>query len=276
MAGRGGGQAGCRHHRNGAGNDLSAARCARRRHPGVPRDGTGDGGADRRAPEGAGAGTRDGRALASATIALTQAVENARGKLAEAAELAARRDGEGSAAARALTEGVAALKAQGEALDKRLSAAGKQTAAAAEGMHEMKQAATVLESRLRTLGKDIVGVSRRLRWRPWLMGLAIGAASFVFFVLGAVLPREIDVVSSGDPRLEWNDYVVEHYAPLVGNCASKARLEDRLIACRLEIEPSLDVTVPFYPGGTVRAEPSEGEFDPTTGGRGAWSPPSRA
>ena len=96
-------------------------------------------------------------ALASATTALTQAVEDARGTLAEAAELAARRDGEGSAAARALTEGADALKAQGEALDKRLSTTDKQTAAAPEDMHEMKQAATVLESRLRTLGKDIVG-----------------------------------------------------------------------------------------------------------------------
>ena len=78
-----------------------------------------------------------------------------------------------------------------------------------------------------------------------------------------MLQRETDVVSFGDPRHEWNDYVVEHYAPLLGICASKARLEDRLIGCRLEIEPSLDVTVPFYPGGTVKAETSEGEFDPT-------------
>ena len=99
--------------------------------------------------------------------------------------------------------------------------------------------------------------------RSWLTGLAIGSASFVFFVPGAVLQRETDVVSFGDPRHEWNDYVVEHYAPLLGVCASKARLEDRLIGCRLEIEPSLDVTVPFHPGGTATAAPSEGEFDPT-------------
>jgi len=92
-----------------------------------------------------------------------------------------------------------------------------------------------------------VGPGERQRWRPWLTGLAIGSASFVFFVLGAVLQRETDVVSFGDPRHEWNDYVVERYAPLLGVCASKARLEDRLIGCRLEIEPSLDVTVPFYP-----------------------------
>ena len=95
-----------------------------------------------------------------------------------------------------------------------------------------------------------------------MTGLAIGAASFVFFVLGVVLQRETDVVSFGDPRHEWNEHVVEHFAPLLAACATKARLEDRLIGCRLEIKPSLDVTVPFYPGGTARTEPSEGSSIP--------------
>ena len=202
-------------------------------------------------------------ALARETAALKQAVENAHGALAEAAELAKRQDGQASAGARALAEGAVALKAQGTALDKRLRATGKQAEAAAEGMKEMKQTAMALDSRLRTHAEEVLRAARRQRWHPWLTGLAIGAASFVFFVVGAVLQRETDVVSFGDPRHEWNDHVVEHYAPLLGICASKARLEDRLIGCRLEIEPSLDVTVPFYPGGTVRAEPSEGEFDPT-------------
>ena len=65
-------------------------------------------------------------ALAREMAALTQAVEDARGALAKAAELAARRDGQASAGARALAEGAAALKTQGEALDKRLRAAGRQ------------------------------------------------------------------------------------------------------------------------------------------------------
>ena len=215
-------------------------------------------------------------ALARETAALTQAVEDARGALAKAAELAARPDG-AAEAARTLAESVAALKAQGEALDKRLRAAGtqaqanarqaKETAghaeAAAQGMTELKGAATALDSRLRTHAEVILRIADRHRWRPWLVGLSLAAASFVFLVVGVVLQRATDVASLGDPHHEWNDYVVEHYAPLLGICASKARLEDRLIACRLEIEPSLDVTVPFYPGGTVRVEPSEGEFDPT-------------
>ena len=53
-------------------------------------------------------------ALARQTAALTQAVEDARGALAKAAELAARRDGQASAGARALAEGAVALKSQGE------------------------------------------------------------------------------------------------------------------------------------------------------------------
>ena len=203
------------------------------------------------------------KALTRETAALTQAVEDARGTLAKAAELAAQQDGQATAGARSLAEGAAALKTQGTALDKRLRATGKQAEAAAEGMEGIKQTAMALDSRLRTHAEEVLRAAQRQRWRPWLTGLAIGSASFVFFVVGAVLQRETDVVSFGDPRHEWNDHVVEHYAPLLGICASKARLEDRLIACRLEIEPSLDVTVPFYPGGTVRAEPSEGEFDPT-------------
>ena len=193
--------------------------------------------------------------LARETAALTQAVEDARGALDKAAELVVQRDGREAADARALAEAAAALKAQGEALDKRLRVTGKQAQAnarqaeiAAQGMTELTQAATALEGSLRVHAETMSRITGRLRWRPWLVGLAIGAASFVFFVVGAVLQGEADVMSLGDPHHEWNDYVVEHYAPLVGICASKARLEDRLIACRLEIEPSLDVTVPFYPG----------------------------
>ena len=161
-----------------------------------------------------------------------------------------------------LAEGAAALKTQGEALDKRLRATGRQAEAAAQGMAEMKQTAMALDSRLRTLGEDILRIVDRLRWRPWLMGLAIAAASFVFFALGAVLQRETDVVSFGDPRHEWNEYGVEHYAPLLAVCASKARLDDKPVGCRLEMDPSLDVTVPFYPGGTLTDASSEGQFDP--------------
>lgn len=111
-----------------------------------------------------------------------QAVEDARGALVKAAELAVKQDGQESAGARALAEAAASLKTQGEAFDQRLRAA------------------------------------ERLRWRQWPFGLAIGAASFIFFVVGAVLQQETDVVSLGDPRHEWNEYVEEYYASTLAAC----------------------------------------------------------
>ena len=203
-------------------------------------------------------------ALARETAALTQAVDDARGALAKAAELAARRDGQAAAGARALAEGAAALKAQGEALDKRLRATGRQAAAAAEGMAEMKQTATVLDSSLRIHAENMFRINQNQRWRPWLTGLAIGAASFVFFALGAVLQRETDVVSFGDPRHEWNDYVAEHYAPTLAVCASKARQHDQAIRCQMYVGPSRELTVPLYPDVTLTEVPPEEDFDTTT------------
>ena len=201
-------------------------------------------------------------ALARETAALAQAVEDVRGELAKAAELAARRDGQVSAGARALAEDAAALKTQGEALDKRLRATGRQAQAAAQGMTEMKQAATVLDSRLRTLAEDILRNVDRLRWRLWLIGLGIAAASFVFFVLGAVLQRETDVASFGDPRHEWNEHVVERYAPTLAACASRARLHDQAIRCYLHVDPSWDMTVPLYPDVTLEKVPPDDDPDP--------------
>ena len=202
-------------------------------------------------------------ALARETAALTQAVEDARGALAKSAELAARRDGQASAGARALAEGAAALKAQGEALDKRLRATGRQAAAAAEGMAEMKQTATALESSLRIHAENMFRINQNQRWRPWLTGLAIAAASFVFFALGAVLQREASVVSFGDPRRAWNDFVAEHYAPTLAACASEARTDNVIIGCRLRIHPSLDVTIPLYPDVVLTDVPPEEHPDPT-------------
>ena len=201
-------------------------------------------------------------ALARETAALMQAVEDARGALTKAAELAARRDG-AAEAARVLSEGVAALKAQGEALDKRLRATGRQAEAAAQGMAEMKQTATALESSLRIHAENMFRINQNQRWRPWLTGLAIAAASFVFFALGAVLQREASVVSFGDPRHEWNDFVAEHYAPTLAACASEARTDNVIIGCRLRIHPSLDVTIPLYPDVVLTDVPPEEHPDPT-------------
>ena len=198
-------------------------------------------------------------ALARETMALTQAVEDARGALAKAAELAARRDG-AAEAGRVLAEGVATLKTQGEALDKSLHATGRlaeatarqakengwQAEIAAQGIAEMNRTARVLESSLGIHAENVSRFNQKQRWRPWLTGLAIGAASFVFFAVGAVLQRETDVVSFGDPRHEWNKHVVEHFAPLLAACAAKARLEDKPVGCSLTIVPTRVVAIPLY------------------------------
>ncbi len=198
-------------------------------------------------------------ALARETAALTQAVTNARGALAKAADLAARRDG-AVETARALAGAAAALKTQGEVLDQRIHATDRQSAVAAHSLEDMNQSATALGDQLRSLRNDLSRISDRLRWRYWRFGLAVAGAAFVFFALGLVLQRETDFVSFGDPRDAWNDFVAEHYAPSLAICASKARLDERTIRCGPDIAPALDVTVPFYPG-TLTKVSSEGEFD---------------
>ena len=204
-------------------------------------------------------------ALARETVALTQAVGDARGALARAAELAAGRDG-AAEAARSLAGAAAALKTQGEALDHRIRVTDRQSAVAGHAMEDVNQSATALNDQLRTLGNDLLRISDRLRWRHWRFGLAVGAAAFVFFALGAVLQREADVMSFGDPRHEWNDFVLEEFAPTIAGCASWARLKQETIRCRLYLDPSLEVTIPLYPDATVeqvppdeRAAPSEGQ-----------------
>ena len=195
-------------------------------------------------------------ALAHETAALTQAVTDARGALAKASELATRQDG-AAEAARSLAGAAAALKTQGEALDQRIRATDRQSAVAAHSMEDMNQSAMALNDQLRTLGNDLLRISDRLRWRHWRFGLAVAGASFVFFVLGAVLQRETDVVSFGDPRHEWNEFVAERYAPTLAACASMARVDDHTVRCVLYVDPSLEVTVPHYPDATVERLPPE-------------------
>ena len=139
-------------------------------------------------------------ALARETAALTKAAEDARGALAKASELAARRNG-AAEAARVLAEGVAALKTHGEALDQRIRATGKQAEAtarqakendwqaeiAAQGIAEMNRTARVLESSLRVHAENMSRFNNMQRLRVWLTVLAIAAASFGFFALGALL-----------------------------------------------------------------------------------------
>ena len=138
--------------------------------------------------------------LARETAALTQAVTDARGELARAAELAAGRD-EGAEATRALARAAAALKTQGEALDKSLHETGRlaeatarqakengwQSEVTAQGIAEMNRTARLLESSLRVHVGNMTRFDNAQRLRFWLTVLAMAAASFGFFTLGALL-----------------------------------------------------------------------------------------
>ncbi len=201
-------------------------------------------------------------ALARETTALTQAVTDARGALAKAAELAARRDG-AAEAARALVGTAAALKTQGEALDQRIRATDRQSAVASHSMEDLNQSAMTLNDQLRTLGNDLLRISDRLRWRHWRFGLVVAAASFIFFALGAVLQREADVMSFGDPRHAWNDFVAEHYAPTLAACASEARLNDEPVLCSMIIDPLPELTVPYYPDVILTERSLQGPSEPS-------------
>ena len=203
-------------------------------------------------------------ALTRETVALSQAVRDARGALAKAAELAGRQDG-AAEAARVLDQGVAALRAQGEALDQRLQATGQQAnqtgwqaETVAQGIKEMMPAARSLKSSLRIHTENMSRINRDHRRRRWLTGLAIGAAAFVFFVIGLVLQRETDFVSFGDPRDAWNDHVEEHFTPTLAACASKARLNDEPALCSMIVDPMQEMTVPYYPGVVLTERPAQG------------------
>ena len=175
--------------------------------------------------------------LARETAALTQAVTHARGALAKASELAARRNG-AAEAARSLAGAAAALKTQGEALDQRIRATDRQSAVANHSLEDMNQSAMALNDQLRTLGNDLSRISDRLKWRHWRFGLAVVGTAFVFFVLGAVLQRETDLVSFGDPRDAWNDFVAEHHALTLAACTSRARQLDESVRCQMRVGPS--------------------------------------
>ncbi len=72
------------------------------------------------------------------------------------------------------------------------------------------------------------------------------------------------MVSFGDPHHEWNAHVVEHYAPTLAACASKARQHDEAIKCQMYVDPSRELTVPLYPDVTLTEVPPEEDFDTTT------------
>ena len=168
------------------------------------------------------------------------------------------------AEARALGEAAAALKTQGKALDKRLRTTGGQAEATARATAEMKQAATALDNSLRIHAENMTRMTEGPWWRQWRLGLAIAAASFVFFVLGAVLQREADVVSLGDPHHEWNRFVAERYAPTLAACASRARQHDEAIRCQMRVDPAWDMTIPLHPDVNLEKVLPDEDFDTTT------------
>ena len=139
-------------------------------------------------------------ALARETVALSQAAAGARGALAKAAELAARQDGSAEAA-RVLAQGIAALKMQGEALGKSLHETARlaeatarqakendwQSEVTAQGIAEMDRTTRLLQSSLRVHVENMTRFDNSQRLRFWLTALAMAAASFGFFTLGALL-----------------------------------------------------------------------------------------
>ena len=134
---------------------------------------------------------------------------------------------------------------------------------AAHSLEDMNQSATALNDQLRTLGNDLLRISDRLRWRHWRFVLAVAGAAFVFFALGAVLQRETNVMSFGDPRYTWNDFVAEHFTSTLAACASKARLNDEPVLCSMIIDPLPELTVPFYPDVVLTERPpSQSRSDP--------------
>ena len=209
-----------------------------------------------------GPGHETAKELARETAKLAQAVADARGALTEAAELASRRDA--AETARALAGAAAALKTQGDALDQRIHATDRQAALAAHSLEDMNQSATALGDQLRSLRNDLSRISHSLRWRHWRFGLAVAGAAFVFFVLGAVMQREANIMSFGDPRYAWNDFVAEYYAPTLAACTSRARQLDEFVRCQMHVGPTPELTVPLYPDVGLTKVPPEEEFDGTT------------
>ena len=202
------------------------------------------------------AGTLDG-----ATSKLMTGIEAAQGVLAGAAELAAGRDGEAAAAARVLNEGVAELRAQGEALDGRLGTTGEQAQTIAEGLDKMTRAAEAFTSRLGFLSESISREIRDRRGRRRLVGLSLVAGAIAAFTLGGFVQRQTFVFTYGDARHEWNAFVVQHVAPQLAACASKAWLVHKPINCAVVIDSALPVTVPIFPDMRMRDPIPESAFE---------------
>lgn len=208
-------------------------------------------------------------ALAGERAALAQALKAARGSLAKAAALAARWEEKASSEASVLSQDIAALKKENAALGTYVGEAHKLAYKVSEQMHTaMSERKSVYDSKVdlqetvkgmadtlrvhaESLGvhaENMLRINRNHRLRPLRIGLAFGAASLVFFLLGTVLQAEVDVLSLGDEYREWNDHVLEHYGPTLALCAMRATSAEKTGRCRIDIEPVPEITIPFsYP-----------------------------
>ena len=202
-------------------------------------------------------------ALARATVVLTQAVEEDRAAFREAMALLAGRDGEAAAAARVLAEGMDEHKKQGEAIDRRLDEVGQRAENAGQMLEKMIQAAEGFTDRLRFLSDTISREIRDRRWRRWLKGLILTAGAVFAITLGALVQRETFFLTYGDSRHGWNAYVAEHHAPTLAACASMAERDQTRVACVVDMDPSLSVTIPSS-GVRLRKVPTEGLVYPET------------
>ena len=169
----------------------------------------------------------------------------------------------------ALKEENAALKEENAALGRRIEEARQLAQTVIDQMHKaISEGKAVYDSKIelqetakgmdRTLrvhaeslevhAENMLRINRNHRLRPLRIGSAIGAASLLFFVLGAVLQVNVDVLSLADRYREWNDHVLEHYAPTLALCAMRATSAEKTGRCPIDIEPVPEITIPFsYP-----------------------------
>ena len=64
-------------------------------------------------------------------------------------------------------------------------------------------------------------------------------------------------MSLGYLRHKWNDYLAEHLAPMLAARASLACLNNRIIRCRPDIDPSLKGTIPVHAEARLTPVPPE-------------------
>ena len=208
------------------------------------------------------AGREADRVLAREVAALGKGEEKSRGVLAAVVELAEEREAEAAAAARVLDEGVARLTEQGEGLERRLDETSRQAETVAGALGEMNEAAGRFTKRLDSLSGTISREIRDRRLSRSVRALALAATVVVSITLGAFVQRETFFLTLGDPRHEWNAYVIERYAPTLAACASEAWRTQISIRCVMTVNASLPVTVPLDTGKKLKDASTEGVFDP--------------